>query len=236
VRNESTAFSLPKPVSQQNAVNDQCTKRKRKKTKRALDRIPEMCQGGKWTAEEHNRFLTALDIYGNTWEKVEDFIGTRSRAQIRSHAQKYFRGMRARILSKLKKTGQLKKAIFIVVREYRNYTYCQHPSTDSMPDSYPGNFSGLGIIGSSTEEEFKEEIQADEGDYLYINNNLEEEQCLRPEEATHKEFKSQEQIEHVPFLLQNLIPEPEYAEAQCDILEEKRPFWVDDNENVNGFF
>lgn len=236
MRNEPTSFSLPKPISQQNAVNDQCTKRKRKKTKRALDRVPEMCQGGKWTAEEHNRFLTALEIYGNTWEKVEDFIGTRSRAQIRSHAQKYFRGMRARILSKLKKTGQLKKAMFIVVREYRNYTYCQHPSTDSMPDSFSGNFSGQGIIGSSTGEEYKEEIPVESEDYLYANNNLEEEQFIPHDEATHKDLKSQEQIEHVPFLLQNLMPEPEYEEEQCDIVEEKRPFWVDDTENANGFF
>ena len=29
-------------------------------------------------------------MHGKDWKKVEDFIGTRTGAQIRSHAQKYF--------------------------------------------------------------------------------------------------------------------------------------------------
>jgi len=29
-------------------------------------------------------------MFGKDWKKVEDFIGTRTGAQIRSHAQKYF--------------------------------------------------------------------------------------------------------------------------------------------------
>ena len=32
----------------------------------------------------------ALKLYGKDWKKVEDYIGTRTGAQIRSHAQKYF--------------------------------------------------------------------------------------------------------------------------------------------------
>jgi SHAQKYF class myb-like DNA-binding protein len=35
-------------------------------------------------------YLLALKLYGKDWKKVEDFIATRSGAQIRSHAQKYF--------------------------------------------------------------------------------------------------------------------------------------------------
>jgi hypothetical protein len=31
-----------------------------------------------------------LRLHGKDWKKVEDFIGTRTGAQIRSHAQKYF--------------------------------------------------------------------------------------------------------------------------------------------------
>jgi SHAQKYF class myb-like DNA-binding protein len=45
---------------------------------------------GRWTNEEHHKFIEALKKYGKQWKKVEDHIQTRSGAQIRSHAQKYF--------------------------------------------------------------------------------------------------------------------------------------------------
>jgi SHAQKYF class myb-like DNA-binding protein len=35
---------------------------------------------GKWTDEEHNRFLEALQLYGKNWNKVHKHIGTRSSA------------------------------------------------------------------------------------------------------------------------------------------------------------
>ena len=45
---------------------------------------------GRWTPEEHQAFLEGLKIYGREWKKVADQIPTRTSAQIRSHAQKYF--------------------------------------------------------------------------------------------------------------------------------------------------
>lgn len=45
---------------------------------------------GRWTAAEHEAFLQGLKVYGREWKKVANCIPTRTSAQIRSHAQKYF--------------------------------------------------------------------------------------------------------------------------------------------------
>jgi len=48
---------------------------------------------GRWSNEEHDRFLRGLDVYGKKWTKVAEVVGTRSTVQVRSHAQKYFQKM-----------------------------------------------------------------------------------------------------------------------------------------------
>ena len=53
-------------------------------------RRPELSTG-RWTKEEHEEFLRCLNIYGREWKKVSELITTRTAAQIRSHAQKYFK-------------------------------------------------------------------------------------------------------------------------------------------------
>ncbi|GMH91918.1 hypothetical protein TrVE_jg978 [Triparma verrucosa] len=45
---------------------------------------------GRWTKSEHDLFLQGLTLYGRDWKLVSNLIPTRSSAQIRSHAQKYF--------------------------------------------------------------------------------------------------------------------------------------------------
>lgn len=45
---------------------------------------------GRWTREEHNKFVDGLRKYGKNWKLIEDYVNTRSGSQIRSHAQKFF--------------------------------------------------------------------------------------------------------------------------------------------------
>ena len=50
------------------------------------------CQfhSGRWTEEEHQKFIEGILQYGNEWKKVQQIIKTRSSTQARSHAQKFF--------------------------------------------------------------------------------------------------------------------------------------------------
>lgn len=45
---------------------------------------------GRWSLEEHKKFIEAIIKYGNDWKEVQKHIGTRSSSQARSHAQKFF--------------------------------------------------------------------------------------------------------------------------------------------------
>jgi SHAQKYF class myb-like DNA-binding protein len=45
---------------------------------------------GRWGKAEHQRFVDGLKKYGKNWKKVEEHVRTRTGAQIRSHAQKFF--------------------------------------------------------------------------------------------------------------------------------------------------
>ena len=56
---------------------------------------------GRWTKEEHIKFLKGLIEYGCDWKMVHKIVKTRSRAQARSHAQKYFVKMKKIIKSKI---------------------------------------------------------------------------------------------------------------------------------------
>jgi len=72
---------------------------------------------GHWSKEEHQRFLEAIELYGNIWSKVQEYIKTRTCDQIRSHCQKYFDMVKRDALEEIKKSG--KPAVFVVHKSYR---------------------------------------------------------------------------------------------------------------------
>ncbi|DBA00760.1 TPA: hypothetical protein N0F65_001231 [Lagenidium giganteum] len=46
-------------------------------------------RGGRWSADEHERFLAGFRIHGHKWKRVQQVVRTRSVTQVRTHAQKY---------------------------------------------------------------------------------------------------------------------------------------------------
>ena len=45
---------------------------------------------GLWNQSEHNKFIEALYIHNCEWKKIKEYLGNRTRNQIRSHSQKFF--------------------------------------------------------------------------------------------------------------------------------------------------
>ena len=64
------------------------TKSKHGRNKVEMDENGKPYNTGRWTDEEHRRFMEGIEIYGKDWKKVQQHVGTRSSAQSRSHAQK----------------------------------------------------------------------------------------------------------------------------------------------------
>ena len=50
----------------------------------------ENTNGGRWSYEEHIKFIESFVNYGKKWNIIQKYIGTRSCKQIISHAQKFF--------------------------------------------------------------------------------------------------------------------------------------------------
>lgn len=77
-------------VEEKNMSNSSAAPVRRKK-KRSLESHHST---GRWTEEEHIAFLEGLGCHGREWKKVAAMIPSRSAAQVRSHAQKYFAKLR----------------------------------------------------------------------------------------------------------------------------------------------
>jgi SHAQKYF class myb-like DNA-binding protein len=65
-------------------------KKKPKDIKQTQRRRDGYFHCGRWTLDEHQRFIEAILKYGNEWKMVQKQVGTRSSSQARSHAQKFF--------------------------------------------------------------------------------------------------------------------------------------------------
>jgi SHAQKYF class myb-like DNA-binding protein len=78
-----------------NGNNDNLEKKLNKKSKEIKTKLKKMNREGnyncgRWTPEEHQRFIEAIMKFGNEWKQVQKHVGSRSSTQARSHAQKFF--------------------------------------------------------------------------------------------------------------------------------------------------
>lgn len=101
------------------------------------DKTAISSKDGRWTPEEHERFVKALSLYGKDWKQVEKYVATRSVLQVRSHAQKYLLKIKKKYSNCYGPRAEqpqtepegVKKQLHIIEQEYfrklntLNYTY-----------------------------------------------------------------------------------------------------------------
>ena len=78
---------------------------------------------GRWTREEHRRFIDAIITYGNDWKKIQNYVYSRSSTQARSHAQKFLLKLKSSEFFKKNKidtTLSWAKTIQFLKNEYSN--------------------------------------------------------------------------------------------------------------------
>ena len=77
-------------------------------TLRRKEKHSQINATGKWTAEEHSRFLKAVEFRPFiSWITISQYVGTRSARQTRAHAQKYFEKVRRRKNSPTSATSRM---------------------------------------------------------------------------------------------------------------------------------
>lgn len=87
-----------------------------------------------WSPAEHDRMLEGLRLYKRDWAKVTRYVGTRSAAQVRSHAQKYFdRVARDKTDDYVPRARPKRKSSAPYPRKIRDDAAAQHHSTLQHP-------------------------------------------------------------------------------------------------------
>ena len=74
-------------------ATERLTTKRRKPYNKIREKPESNYTNGHWTAEERKIFDDAVKEHGRNWKKICQLIPTRSGAQIRSHAQKFYMEM-----------------------------------------------------------------------------------------------------------------------------------------------
>ena len=115
---------------------------------------------GSWSKEEHEKFLEGMRKYGNSWKKLEAYIETRTRIQIRSHWQKYCNSIHKKAIEDANKNED--KKMFVVFHAYRSTTLNAKSSHRLLLDVEPE----LNGNKPHSQEKRKCEAVSKDSDYL----------------------------------------------------------------------
>ena len=94
--------SYPKKMKRKNG--NSAKKRKTPVKKNRHTGASTVQQIGRWTNDEHERFLQALKLYPKAlkrnpkqWKKIAEFVKSRTVLQVRTHAQKFFKKLKCEV-------------------------------------------------------------------------------------------------------------------------------------------
>lgn len=146
---------------------------------------------GRWTEEEHQKFLEGILQFGNEWKRVQKIIQTRSSTQARSHAQKFFLRMKKGM--KNPKIWADQEALLQYIVENNSIFKKGQPLTKTQkdkllsvirsnlkPDENVGNNKGKPLSKEASNEELINDYLDDEIDNLgyrkgsFFENNQED--------------------------------------------------------------
>ena len=85
-KSDSLELSQEKTFSKDFNETNSSLKIKKKKNLEKVNFLNE----GRWSYHEHIKFIEAIAKYGKNWKDVQKYVGSRSSAQARSHAQKFY--------------------------------------------------------------------------------------------------------------------------------------------------
>jgi len=116
---------------------------------------------GRWTKEEHQKFVEALKLFGKNWKSVEEYIGTRTGAQIRSHAQKFFNRLQRELGLENTTSSNLPVSQEKVHANLRKYSASSISTNNSIASGNIPSLAGIGLkdsflLGNHSDEEDKE--------------------------------------------------------------------------------
>ena len=90
----SSSLILDNTLNKKTEENDSIEKNNVKKNKN-LKKKKFCFNEGRWSFEEHKKFIEALVEYRKNWKKIQMYVGTRSSSQVRSHSQKFLLKIKA---------------------------------------------------------------------------------------------------------------------------------------------
>ncbi len=137
-------------------------RRRRKSCRQMMRALRSDSDGfGKWAADEHQRFVEAMDRFGNSWKDVMQYIGTRTPAQIRSHAQKYYKHLRLQKMKEMKSDPKQKNAVFVITKEYLNRTTTTARTTQFIDSPFMSKHESSSNVPSAGQTQITNEEHKD---------------------------------------------------------------------------